>query len=338
MGHSSVYGYAALQQAITDSQLATVSDPRIGLIAGTGGNGIAVYEGTRVQVQEGFEMLDPYWVPRTMGSSMVANLATLFKIRGANRAETSACATSAHCLGTAFDLIRLGRQDVVLVVGSEEMGWWSAAPFAAMMALSRQVDPKTASRPYDRKRDGFVISGGATALVLESEAHAQARGARSYAKLLGWGESSDGYNLVLPHPKGEGAARAMQLALQESNRLPTAVDYINTHGTSTVGGDEAEVAAIRQVFQEQIPPFSSTKSITGHAIGAAGALEAGICCLALAKQFLPASMNITELDPKFSGLPIVTTPGQSSDLKVVMSNSFGFGGTNVSLVFEAVTK
>ncbi len=334
MNHNAVYGYGALKQAIEDAQLTDdlVSHPLTGLVAGSGGNGLVVYEGTRVHVQEGFDMLDPYWVPRSMCSSMVANLATVFKIKGANRAETSACATSAHCLGVAYDLIRLGRQKIVLVVGAEEMGWWSASPFAAMKALSPELDPQKASRPYDQNRNGFVISGGAGALILEDADHAQARGARTYARFMGWGESSDGLNMVLPDQQGHGAARSMINALKESGLTPDQISYINTHGTSTPFGDEAEIMAIKKVFGETIPPLSSTKSITGHPIGAAGALEAAFCSLAIHKGFYPASMHIEELAPEFEGLPIVTTPGTSGDLPFVMSNSFGFGGTNVALI------
>jgi 3-oxoacyl-[acyl-carrier-protein] synthase-1 len=270
-------------------------------------------------------------VPRTMGSTTSANLSTAFKIKGVSYSISSACSTSAHCIGNGCELIQLGKQDVVFAGGGEEVDWTMTMLFDAMGALSSKYNetPTRASRPYDRDRDGFVISGGGGMLVLEALEHAQARGARIYAEVVGYGANSDGYDMVAP--SGEGAARCMQQALAA---IDGPIDYINTHGTSTPAGDLKELEAIRAVFGSEIPPLSSTKSLTGHALGAAGVHEAIYSLLMMRGDFIAGSANIEHLDPAAEGMPIVQTCRQGVTLDRVMSNSFGFGGTNAALVFE----
>jgi 3-oxoacyl-[acyl-carrier-protein] synthase-1 len=270
-------------------------------------------------------------VPRTMGSTTSANLSTAFKIKGVSYSISSACSTSAHCIGNGCELIQLGKQDVVFAGGGEEVDWTMTMLFDAMGALSSKYNetPARASRPYDRDRDGFVISGGGGMLVLEALEHAKARGARIYAEVVGYGANSDGYDMVAP--SGEGAARCMQQALAT---VDGPIDYINTHGTSTPAGDVKELEAIRAVFGDEAPPLSSTKSLTGHALGAAGVHEAIYSLLMMREGFIAASANIEHLDPAAEGMPIVRVCREGVSIDRVMSNSFGFGGTNAALVFE----
>jgi 3-oxoacyl-[acyl-carrier-protein] synthase I len=283
---------------------------------------------------KGPKRVGPYMVPRTMSSTNSACLATAFKIRGHNYSISSACATSSHCIGNGMELIQAGKQDIVFAGGGEEIFWASTVMFDAMGALSSQYNdrPESASRPYDANRDGFVISGGASMLVLEELEHAKARGATIYGEVIGYGATSDGCDMTVP--SGEGAARCMKMAMATCD---TPIDYINTHGTSTPAGDIAELGAIRTVFGDKAPPISSTKSITGHALGAAGSNEAVYCLLMLQHDFISPTMNVETVDPGAEGLPIVfNTPVENAGLNTVMSNSFGFGGTNATLIFRKV--
>ena len=275
--------------------------------------------------------MGPYIVPRTMASTCSATLAVPFKIKGVNYSISSACSTSAHCIGNGMELIQLGKQDIVFAGGGEELDWALSAMFDAMPALSSKYNntPQKASRPYDANRDGFVISGGGGAIVLEEYEHAKARGAKIYAELTGYGATSDGYDMV--QPSGEGATRCMNMALKTTRNKP---DYINTHGTSTPVGDIKELEAIKETFKENIPKISSTKSLTGHSLGAAGVQEAIYCLLMMENKFISASANIENMDEKAKNFPIVTKIEKDIELKSVMSNSFGFGGTNATLVFE----
>jgi len=275
--------------------------------------------------------MGPYIVPRTMASTCSATLAIPFKIKGVNYSISSACSTSAHCIGNGMELIQLGKQDIVFAGGGEELDWALSAMFDAMPALSSKYNntPQKASRPYDANRDGFVISGGGGAIVLEEYEHAKARGAKIYAELTGYGATSDGYDMV--QPSGEGATRCMNMALKTTRNKP---DYINTHGTSTPVGDIKELEAIKETFKENIPKISSTKSLTGHSLGAAGVQEAIYCLLMMENKFISVSANIENMDERAKNFPIVTKAEKDIELKSVMSNSFGFGGTNATLVFE----
>jgi 3-oxoacyl-[acyl-carrier-protein] synthase-1 len=333
MGDAAAYAYVAMADAIADAGLTPddVSSPRTGLVAGSGGgsmaNQIAAIDKAR---SAGVRRIGPYMVPRTMCSTVSACLATPFRIRGINYSISSACATAAHCIGNAADEIRWNKQDIVFAGGGEELNWGLAALFDAMGALSagRNDDPEHASRAYDAGRDGFVIAGGGGMLVLEELEHARARGARILAEIVGYGATSDGYDMVAP--SGEGAVRCMRMALEG---LDEPIEYVNTHGTSTPLGDLIELKAVREVFAKDAPPMSSTKSLTGHSLGAAGVHEAIYCLLMMQGDFIAASANIEELDPESEDLPIVRelrTPGP----RLAMSNSFGFGGTNASLVFR----
>jgi len=333
MGDAAAYAYVAMRNAIDDAGLvaAQVSDPRTGLIAGSGGGSVANQIDTADTLRsKGVRRVGPYMVPRTMCSTVSAGLATPFQIKGINYSISSACATSAHCIGAAMEQIELGKQDVVFAGGAEELHWGMTGMFDAMGALStkRNDTPAQASRAFDTGRDGFVIAGGAGILVLESLEHATRRGARIYAELVGYGASSDGYDMVTP--SGEGARRCMQMALG-STQGP--VDYINAHGTSTPAGDIAELIAIREVFGRAAPPISSTKSMSGHSLGAAGVHEAIYCLLMMENGFIAPSINIETLDAQAEGLDIVRQT-RAADIEQVMSNSFGFGGTNASLVFK----
>lgn len=333
MGDGAAYNYVALREAIADAGLneSELSDPRTGLIMGSGGasteNIVAAADLLR---EKGARKVGPYMVPRTMSSTNAACLATAFKIKGTSYSISSACATSAHCIGNAAELIQFGKQDVVFAGGGEEVHWSMTLLFDAMGALSSKFNdtPTTASRPYDVTRDGFVISGGGGAVVLEELEHARARGARIYAELVGYGATSDGFDMVAP--SGEGAIRCMQQAL---STVDGRVDYLNAHGTSTPVGDLKELEAIRTVFGDTPPLVSSTKSLSGHALGAAGVHEAIYSLLMMEQGFVAASANISELDPAAAGMPIVRERRQA-DLQTVMSNSFGFGGTNATLVFR----
>lgn len=333
MGDAAAYAYVAMRNAINDAGLAAeeVSNPRTGLIAGSGGGSVANQIDTAdILRSKGVRRVGPYMVPRTMCSTVSAGLATPFQIKGINYSISSACATSAHCIGVAMEQIELGKQDVVFAGGAEELHWGMTGMFDAMGALStkRNDTPAQASRPFDTGRDGFVIAGGAGILVLESLEHASRRGARIYAELVGYGASSDGYDMVTP--SGEGARRCMQMALGST---PEPVDYINAHGTSTPAGDIAELIAIREVFGRAAPPVSSTKSMSGHSLGAAGVHEAIYCLLMMENGFIAPSINIETLDAQAEGLDIVRQT-RTADIEQVLSNSFGFGGTNASLVFK----
>ena len=337
MGDAAAYNYLAMEEAVSNSGLTQeqISDLRTGLVMGSGGGSPAnIVEGADLLRQRGVKRVGPYRVTRTMASTATACLGTAYKIRGVSYAISSACATSAHCIGNAAELIQMGKQDVVFAGGGEEVHWSTSVMFDAMGALSSSYNdrPESASRAYDANRDGFVISGGAGVLVLESLSHAEARGAPIYAELVGYGATSDGHDMV--QPSGDGAARCMVQALQS---VDGPIDYLNAHGTSTPVGDIAELGAIRQVFGDQMPSISSTKSLTGHALGAAGVNEAVYALLMLSEDFISASANIQELDPMAEGYPIVRELQVDAGLNQVMSNSFGFGGTNCTLVFRRFT-
>ncbi|MDQ8037419.1 MAG: beta-ketoacyl-ACP synthase I [Pedobacter sp.] len=333
-GGAAAYAHVSLQQAIADAGLPpeVVSHPRTGLIAGSGGASTAnVVESADIARSKGVKRIGPYMVPRTMGSTVSACLCTAFEIKGVNYSISSACSTSAHCIGNAVEQIQLGKQDVMFAGGGEEEHWTLSCLFDAMGAMSSKYNdkPETASRAYDANRDGFVIAGGGGMLVLEEYEHAIKRGAKIYAEVVGYGATSDGYDMVAP--SGEGAARSMRLAMAT---VDTPIDYINAHGTSTPVGDVAELKAVREVFGDKAPKISSTKSISGHSLGAAGVQEAIYCLLMLEGDFLAGSANIETLDPQAEGLPILRETVLNAGVKTVMSNSFGFGGTNATLVMR----
>ncbi len=335
MGDGAAFNYIAMQQAIADSGLddSDISNYRTGLVMGSGGPSTSnIVEAADIMRDKGIKKVGPYMVPRSMSSTNTACLATPFKIKGVNYTISSACATSAHCIGHAMELIQMGKQDVVFAGGGEEVHWTMSVLFDAMGALSSKYNdtPTTASRPYDSTRDGFVISGGGGVLVIEELEHAKARGAKIYAELTGYGATSDGYDMV--QPSGEGAVRCMQQAMAT---VHDKIDYINAHGTSTPVGDTKELEALRAVFGEgNVPMVSSTKSLTGHALGAAGVNEAIYSLLMMEENFLSASANITELDSEAVGIPIVRERKDNVVLNTIMSNSFGFGGTNATLIFQ----
>jgi 3-oxoacyl-[acyl-carrier-protein] synthase-1 len=325
-----------MQQAVDDSALGEtqVSNFRTGLVMGSGGPSTSnIVEAADILREKGIKKVGPYMVPRSMSSTNTACLATPYKIKGVNYTISSACATSAHCIGHAMELIQMGKQDVVFAGGGEEVHWSMSMLFDAMGALSSKYNdtPTTASRPYDETRDGFVISGGGGVLVIEELEHAKARGAKIYAELTGYGATSDGYDMV--QPSGEGAVRCMQQAMATIKDCK--IDYINAHGTSTPVGDTKELEALRTVFGlDDVPLVSSTKSLTGHALGAAGVNEAIYSLLMMQGNFLSASANITQLDPGAEGIPIVRERKDNITLNTIMSNSFGFGGTNATLIFQ----
>ena len=334
MGDAAAYAYIAMQRAIEDAGLSDeqVSNTDTGLIAGSGGASSAnIVLGADKLREKGVRRVGPYVVPKTMSSTVSACLATHFKIHGLNYSITSACATSTHCIGAAMEQIQWGKQDIIFAGGGEEEHWSLAMMFDAMGALSSHYNdtPSVASRAYDAARDGFVIAAGGGMLVLEELEHAKARGAKIYAELIGYGATSDGANMVAP--SGEGAVRCMQQAIAT---VDAPIDYINTHGTSTPVGDVAELDAMREVFNEDVPPFSSSKSLCGHSLGAAGVQEAIHCLLMLENDFMAGSVNISELDPRAEGLPVLTKTKENAGLNTVMSNNFGFGGTNASIVFQ----
>ena len=309
-----------------------VSNPRTGLIMGSGGPSTAnLLLATDIFREKGVKKVGPYMVPRTMSNTNSACLATPFKIKGINYSISSACATSAHCIGNGAEQIQLGKQDIVFAGGGEELHWTMTLLFDAMGALSSKYNdtPSTASRPYDVTRDGFVISGGGGVLVLEELEHAKARGAKIYGELVGYGATSDGYDMV--QPSGEGAARCMKQAMAT---VHAPIDYINAHGTSTPIGDIKELQAVKEVFADKVPPLASTKSLSGHALGAAGVHEAIYSLLMMNGNFISASANITHLDPGAEGVPVVLERIDNAHLNTVMSNSFGFGGTNATLIFQ----
>jgi 3-oxoacyl-[acyl-carrier-protein] synthase-1 len=333
MGDAAGYAYIAMDQAINDAKLTPeqVSDVRTGSVAGSGGAASANVVATSDTLRNrGIRRVGPYAVPKTMGSTVSACLATPFKIKGVNYSISSACATSAHCIGHAMELIQLGKQDIVCAGGGEEVDWSLAMMFDGMGALSagRNDSPELASRTYDADRDGFVISGGGGMVVVEELEHALARGAHIYAEIVGYGATSDGYDMVAP--SGEGAVRCMQQAMQG---VEGEIDYLNTHGTSTPVGDVKELGAIQELFGEKSPAISATKAMTGHALGAAGVHEAIYSILMMENSFVAPSINVDNLDEQAVGLDIVTEK-RDAELNLIMSNSFGFGGTNATLVMQ----
>ena len=334
MGGGSAYNFISLKEAIKESGLEEkdISSEKTGIIMGSGGPSIknVVFAVDTVR-KSAPKRMGPYIVPRTMASTCSATLAVPFKIKGVNYSISSACATSGHCIGNGMELIQLGKQDIIFAGGGEELDWALSSMFDAMPALSSKFNstPEKASRPYDVNRDGFVIAGGGGALVLEEYEHAKARGAKIYAELTGYGATSDGYDMV--QPSGEGATRCMNMALKTTRNK---VDYINSHGTSTPIGDAKELEAIQETFKGNIPKISSTKSLTGHSLGATSVHEAIYCLLMIKNKFISASANIENMDEKAKNFPIVTKVEKDKELNCVMSNSFGFGGTNATLVFE----
>jgi len=333
MGDAAGYAYIAMDQAVKDAKLTEdqISNVRTGIVAGSGGaSSENIVASTDTLRNRGIRRVGPYAVPKTMGSTVSACLATPFKIKGVNYSISSACATSAHCIGNAMELIQLGKQDIVFAGGGEEVHWSLAMMFDGMGALSagRNDTPELASRTYDVDRDGFVISGGGGMVVVEELEHALARGAHIYAELVGYGATSDGYDMVAP--SGEGAVRCMQQAMQG---VEGKVDYLNTHGTSTPVGDVKELGAIQELFGDDSPAISATKAMTGHALGAAGVHEAIYSILMMENSFVAPSINVDNLDEKAQGLDIVTEK-RDVELDLIMSNSFGFGGTNATLVMK----
>jgi len=334
MGNAAAYNYIAMREAIEDAGLSEdeVSNSRVGIIMGSGGGSNAnIVQACDTMRERGIKRVGPYMVTRTMGSTTSACLSTAFKIKGVNYSISSACATSAHCIGNAYEQIILGKQDMMFAGGGEELDWTMSVLFDGMGAMSSKYNdaPETASRPYDATRDGFVIAGGGGTVVLEDLEHAKARGAKIYAELVGYGATSDGHDMVAP--SGEGALRCMQQAMAT---VDGKIDYINAHGTSTPAGDIKELEAMKAAFGDDLPYVASTKSLTGHALGAAGVNEAIYSLLMQQGGFISASANITELDPAAEGMPIVTERIDDAKLDTVMSNSFGFGGTNATLVFQ----
>jgi 3-oxoacyl-[acyl-carrier-protein] synthase-1 len=336
MGAGSAYNYISMKEAIKDSGLEEkdVSNNLTGIVMGSGGpsieNLVLAVDKTRAKTPK---LMGPFIVPRTMASTASATLAVPFKIKGVNYSISSACATSGHCIGNAVELIQSGKQKIMFAGGSDELHWAMTAMFDAMTALSSKYNdtPDKASRPYDKTRDGFVIAGGGGVLVLEDYEHAKARGAKVYAEITGYGATSDGYDMVAP--SGEGALRCMNMALSTSKNK---VDYINTHGTSTPVGDITELKAVGKTFKDNIPKISSTKSLSGHPLGAASVHEAIYCLIMMKNNFITASANITKIDDEAKNFPIITKVEKDVILNSVMSNSFGFGGTNATLIFERI--
>ena len=337
MGDGAAYNFLAMEQALADSGLeeSDIVNERTGLIFGSGGPStraiVKAADTARTEPVKGPKRVGPFTVPKAMSSTCSAVLSTWFKIKGLSYSISSACATSAHCIGNASELIQMGKQDIVFAGGGEELDWTMSVLFDAMGALSSHYNdtPERASRAFDKNRDGFVIAGGGGVLVLEELDHAKARGAKIHAELTGYGATSDGHDMVAP--SGEGAVRCMRQAIA-SVKAP--IDYVNAHGTSTPTGDAVEIVALREVFGENMPPVNSTKSLTGHALGAAGVNEAIYSILQMEHGFIAESANIDEIDPKFADVPIARKRIDGAKLETVMSNSFGFGGTNASLVFQ----
>jgi len=334
MGNSAAYAYISMQQAIEQAGLSDdmVSNPRTGIIMGSGGGSSAnQVEAADILRNKGLRRVGPYMVPRTMSSTVSACLATPFHIKGVNYSISSACATSTHCVGNAYELIQMGKQDIIFAGGGEEEHWSLSMMFDAMGALSTQYNetPEKASRPYDANRDGFVIAGGGGTMVVEELEHAQNRGANIIAEIVGYGATSDGVDMVAP--SGEGAVRCMKMATEH---LEQPLDYINTHGTSTPVGDTRELEAIRETFGNDVPPISSSKSLAGHSLGASGVQEAIYSLLMVENNFIQASANIDNLDEAANDMPIVTQRKDNVELNTVMSNNFGFGGTNACLVLQ----
>lgn len=334
MGAGAAWNYISMRQAIADAGLEKneISNERTGLIMGSGGPSTrAIVESADITREKGPRKIGPFAVPKAMSSTNSATLATPFEIKGINYSISSACATSAHCIGNAAEMIQWGKQDVMFAGGGEELDWTLSALFDAMGAMSTRYNetPEISSRAYDANRDGFVIAGGAGVLVLEELEHAKARGARIYAEVAGYGATSDGFDMV--QPSGEGAARCMRLAM---STVDEPIDYVNPHATSTPIGDLREIQALREVFGDNMPPISATKSLTGHSLGAAGVQEAIYSLLMMNNGFICESANIEEIDPEMADLPILRERRDDVELNCVMSNGFGFGGTNATLVFK----
>lgn len=334
MAKGTAWNYIAMEQAIQDAGLENtdVVNPRTGIIMGSGGPSTkTIYEAADITREKGPKRIGPTAVPKAMSSTASAVLGTQFEIKGVNYSITSACATSNHCIGNAYETIQMGKQDIIFAGGSEDLDWSMSNLFDAMGAMSSKFNdtPSRASRTYDVNRDGFVIAGGAGVLVLEELEHAKARGAKIYGEIIGYGATSDGYDMVAP--SGEGAVRCMQMALSTVNEK---IDYINPHGTSTPVGDEKEIQAVREVFGTNCPPISATKSLTGHSLGATGVQEAIYSLMMMNNGFICESAHIDELDPKFSDMNIVLERQDNVELNTVISNSFGFGGTNATLAFS----
>jgi 3-oxoacyl-[acyl-carrier-protein] synthase I len=336
MSPNAVYGYCAMQQAIADAALPPelVSNPRTGTMCASSGSSWLTHEYMQQMLEKGPQRCNPMAMVASIAGTLNMNLVACFGIKGHSIGFSTACASSAHALGEAADRIRHGKQEVVFVAGAEDVDLLTILPFVGTRALTTATDPETSPCPFDRRRDGFVVTGGATVLVLEELEHAQRRGANIYAEVLGWGEASDGFSVMAPEPEGDGLARAMHEALKDSGVAAGDVDYINAHATSTPAGDVAEVRAIKRVFGAgDTPHISSTKSITGHGLSLAGAMEAGFCCLALKEGFTPLSAHIRELDPECADVNIVAEPVQHAP-RIAMTNSSGFGGTNVSVLLQ----
>ncbi len=338
MAPNSLFAYFAMRQAIDDARLPAeqVSNNDTGLMCASGGSMAMAYANYDTMLKRGVMKCPPMGIINAIPGSLYINLVPAFKIKGASLGFSSACSSSAHALGHAVELIRTGRQKTVFVIGAEDCDKFSVLPFAAVRALSVQTDPEKSPCAFDKKRDGFVGTGGAAVLVVEDLDEVRARGAddRIYAEVLGWGQASDGYNVLAPDPGGDGLTRTMQMALADAQVAPGDIEYLNAHATSTPFGDPSEIGAIKAVFPEgKRPLVSSTKSLTGHGLSLAGAMEAGFCCLTLREGFVPISAHITELDPMCEGVPVITQPVECAPT-VVMNNSSGFGGTNVSVVMR----
>ncbi len=335
MSKGTAWNYIAMDQAVRDAGLepSDVINPRTGIIMGSGGPSTkTIVEAAQKTIETGSpKRIGPTAVPKAMSSTASAVLATQFEIKGVNYSISSACATSNHCIGNAYETIQLGKQDVIFAGGSEDLDWTMSNLFDAMGAMSSKYNdtPTTASRAFDKSRDGFVIAGGAGVLVLEELEHAKARGAKIYGEIVGYGATSDGYDMVAP--SGEGAIRCVQMAVEN---VGEPIDYINPHATSTGVGDEKEIGALRQIYGDNCPPISATKSLTGHSLGATGVQEAIYSLLMMQNGFICESAHITELDPEFADMPIVLERRDNVEINTVLSNSFGFGGTNASLVFQ----
>lgn len=337
MTPNALYAFCAMQQALADAQLPPelVSHPRTGMMSASGGSLWLAHANLQTLEKRGVMRCPPMSIVNSIPGSLYINLAALFKIKGPTLGFSSACSSSGHAAGHAFDLIRHGKQDVVFVVGAEDCNKFSILPFASVRALSVKTDPNVSPCAFDRKRDGFVGTGGATVLVIEEREQALARKAPIYAEVLGWGQSSDGYNVLAPDPTGDGLMRAINEALDDAQLNKSEIDYINAHAPSTQFGDASEIAAIKKVFANgHVPKVSSTKSLTGHGLSLAGAMETAFCCLALKEKFTPVSAHITELDPMCDGVPVVTKPIEEFP-RVALNNSSGFGGTNVCLALRA---
>ncbi len=334
MAKGTAWNYIAMEQAIQDAGLETgdVINPRTGIIMGSGGPSTkTIFEAADITREKGPKRVGPTAVPKAMSSTASAVLGTQFEIKGVNYSITSACATSNHCVGNAYETIQMGKQDIIFAGGSEDLDWSMSNLFDAMGAMSSKFNdtPSKASRAYDANRDGFVIAGGAGVLVLEELEHAKARGAKIYGEIIGYGATSDGSDMVAP--SGEGAVRCMQMALETVNNP---IDYINPHGTSTPVGDAKEIGAIKEVFGDKCPPISATKSLTGHSLGATGVQEAIYCLLMMNNKFIAKSAHIEELDPEFADVNIIRERIDNAELNTVISNSFGFGGTNATLALQ----